>query len=579
MNTPTTTGKDVLYIDIDDEITAVIDKVRSSQQKIVALVLPKRAAVMQSIVNMKLLKRTADEAKKHIVLITTEVGLLPLAAHVGLHVAKSLQSRPEIPTVAGIATPPQADEDDAFSISHDQQLDNLRPVGEYAAQAASPLAAPGIDEDEAPIELDDTQPQTDSAGTLPAAGKQSASKKDKKLAIPDFNKFRLLIIAGVAALLVIIVGLYFALAVMPSAAIAVKTDSSAVPISTDVTLSAQTTKLDVNDNIVPATLQQVQKTQNQQVDATGQKDIGERATGSMKFYNCNQMDTLAGNDRTIPAGTGVSANGLTFITAESVVVPPSNFDGNGCKKNKSSSAIKVVAQAAGEKYNVSAADYSVASSGTITGQGSAMAGGTSKVLKIVQQSDIDIAKQKISTQDSAAIKGELKAALQAKDLYAVEETFTPGANPELTTSVNVGAEADSVTVTQKTTYTMLGASQNDLKKVIGRQVEQKIDKNKQSILDYGLSGASFRMQNQQGANTLVAMSATSIAGSDLNLADIKKQIAGKKASDAKDIIGAYPGVTKVTVKYSPFWVSSIPKKTSKITITVEKPEVKNASTQ
>ena len=73
------TSKDTIYIDIDEEITGIIDKVRASDGKIVALVLPKRASVLQSIVNMKLLKRSADEAKKHLVLITSEAGLLPLA--------------------------------------------------------------------------------------------------------------------------------------------------------------------------------------------------------------------------------------------------------------------------------------------------------------------------------------------------------------------------------------------------------------------------------------------------------------------------------------------------------------------
>jgi hypothetical protein len=80
-------GKDVIYIDIDDEITAIIDKVRGSEQRIVALVLPKRANAFQSIVNMKLLKRTADNANKHLVLITNETGLLPLAGAVGIYVA------------------------------------------------------------------------------------------------------------------------------------------------------------------------------------------------------------------------------------------------------------------------------------------------------------------------------------------------------------------------------------------------------------------------------------------------------------------------------------------------------------
>src|SRR5690242_18612768 len=92
-------AKDVIYIDVDDEITTIIDKVRGSQSKILALVLPKRATTLQSVVNMKLLKRSADETSKNLVLITSEAGLLPLAANVGMYVAKNLQSKPEIPHV------------------------------------------------------------------------------------------------------------------------------------------------------------------------------------------------------------------------------------------------------------------------------------------------------------------------------------------------------------------------------------------------------------------------------------------------------------------------------------------------
>src|SRR4051812_30157979 len=92
-----TNDKDTIYIDIDDEITGIIDKLKGSGGKVVALVLPKRAAVFQSIVNMKLLKRAADSAKKNVVLITSEAGLLPLAGVAGVHVAKSLTSKPEIP--------------------------------------------------------------------------------------------------------------------------------------------------------------------------------------------------------------------------------------------------------------------------------------------------------------------------------------------------------------------------------------------------------------------------------------------------------------------------------------------------
>jgi hypothetical protein len=47
--------KDTIYIDIEDDITAVIERVKGSPEKLIALVPPKGAA-LQSVVNLKLLK-------------------------------------------------------------------------------------------------------------------------------------------------------------------------------------------------------------------------------------------------------------------------------------------------------------------------------------------------------------------------------------------------------------------------------------------------------------------------------------------------------------------------------------------
>ena len=94
---PAKPAKDTVYVDVEDDITTVIDKVEEASEKIVALVLPKRASVLQSTVNMRLLKRAADKVEKTVVLITSDEALLPLAGIVGLHTAKNLQSKPEVP--------------------------------------------------------------------------------------------------------------------------------------------------------------------------------------------------------------------------------------------------------------------------------------------------------------------------------------------------------------------------------------------------------------------------------------------------------------------------------------------------
>src|SRR5690606_4499614 len=104
-------------------------------------------------------------------------------------------------------------------------------------------------------------------------------------------------------------------------------------------------------------------------------------------------------------------------------------------------------------------------------------------------------------------------------------------------------------------------------------VKDKIDTQKQSILSYGLDDAFFGIQGLTAEEAQVSVQTVAVAGAALNIDTIKQQVAGKKGGDAKGAISANPGVTSVTVEYSPFWVGSIPKKTDKITVTIQEPKV------
>lgn len=560
-------NKDVIYIDVDDEITGIIDKVRGSEHKIVALVLPKRATVLQSVVNMKLLKRASDEAKKNMVLITSEVGLLPLAGSVGIHVAKTLQSKPEVPDAPdrGDSKPETVAEPDDIQGSDDEDVDNgeldkTKPVGELAGSAALEETIDMDDEDE-DMELPDTD---NDAGV-------KKGKDKKKFKIPNFSRFRVLVLLGSVGLVAIVVLGYLAFAVMPKAQVTIKTDSQALTSSTIVTLkTGDAVKLDLKTATVPAKAQQVQKTLNQQVNATGQQNNGQKAGGTVTIKNCTDSSV------TIPAGSGVSSTSLTFITQSALTLAAGNFTSGGVCKSSGShiGTVSVVAQQPGTKYNIDAgAAFTVAGYASgVTGSGTAMTGGTDDITKVVSQADIDSATQKLGQQDATGIKQELQTDLTNVSFYPVPETFSAGA-PDVKTSAKAGDKADTVTVTQTITYTMLGAKQADLQQIIGDDIAKKIDTKKQSILDYGLSGAVFGIQSQPEGGAVVTMQTTVVAGPDLKVEDIKKQIAGKKAGDAKELIKQNPGVTDVDVHYSPFWVGAIPKKTTKITVTVEKPQV------
>ena len=92
-------NKDVIYIEPEDDITDIIGKVENSKEKIVALVPPKKAGVLRSIVNIKLIAKTGTGTGKKVVLVTTDPAILKLAAVTKLPVTKDLQSAPAVPKI------------------------------------------------------------------------------------------------------------------------------------------------------------------------------------------------------------------------------------------------------------------------------------------------------------------------------------------------------------------------------------------------------------------------------------------------------------------------------------------------
>lgn len=548
--------KDTIYIDIDDEITGIIDKLRSSDGKIVALVLPKRAAVFQSIVNMKLLKRAADQEKKHLVLITSEAGLLPLAGAAGVHVAKTLTSKPEIPAAPGIPV----DDDEAIDEINGEPVDASKTVGELAHKPSDDgVETLVLDDDDLPPEDTSEAPQPKTFEPP-----KDKAKKNKKLAVPNFERFRLVLILGVLLLIIGIGGTVFANYSLAKATVSIKTDATTVDVGSDLNISTSAKQYTQSDNTVPGKLASQQKTFTQQVPTTGQKNNGNKASGSVRLVNCNED-----NDLTVPAGTGVSSNGNTYITQQTVTVPVSSFKKSVCQKDGTVN-VNVIAQSGGSSYN-GANTFTVAGFADITGSAaSQITGGTDNIVQTVNQNDINNAKNKITASNDSAVKSALKSDLQKFQYFPIEATYTAG-TPTTTTSANVGEVATTVTVTETITYTMLGARSDAIKELLADNIKTQIDSEQQSILDDGLTSAVFNVTNQSATAAQLSIATKATVGPDISIESIKDLAAGKKSGEVKDSVKAVPGVVSVDIKLSPFWKSSIPKDHNRITVVIAKP--------
>lgn len=540
-------AKDTIYIDVEDEITAVIDKMSKSDSKVVALVLPKRAATMQSVVNLKLLKRAAITANKSIALITSDPSVLPLAGVVGLHVAKTLQSKPAIPAVA-------KPDDEAITI--DSDAEGSEPADEPELDPKASVGA--LAGDEETIDVD-----TESADGKTALAAIAKKDKNRKLKVPNFDSFRTKLIIGAVLLVLFIGGWFLAAVVLPKAVITISTDTSQVNASLALEAKADTAAADLDKSIVPATKKELKQSSVEKVPATGKRDDGTKATGTMTIYNCS-ADTVV-----LPAGT-IFTSGLNFVSDKEVSVPKSSYSltpgGFVCEKNVSKN-VTVTAQNGGASYNLSARAYQIQNApANVTANGSDMAGGTSKLVSIIAQSDIDGAKQQALDKLSQASSQELRKQFTAEQSLGLEGSFENVA-PTAIASPEVGKEGSEVTVTVNVTYVMHGVKRDILIQAIEKEVKKKIDASKQVVQNTGLDQADIRVTDKPAAGVFkLNLQTTATAGPQLDEAGIKKDVAGKKRGQTHDIISARPGVTDVKVSYSPFWVVQTPKKTSRITI-------------
>jgi hypothetical protein len=548
-------GKDVVYVDVDDDITTIINKVEDAKQKVVALVLPKRASVLKSVVNMRLLKRSSETAGKNVVLITAEGSLLPLAGAAGIHVAKSLQGRPEIPEAPnGGVAPPASDDADADDAGDAKAtLDYHRSIGELAAtHAAGDVITLDEDKDELP------EPKQPKSSAKPQA-------KSAKIKVPNFERFRLMMGGGILLIVGLIIFVIYAMFVLPKATVTITTASE--PISANLTLNASDKYTSLNEaaSQIPASLKATDQTSNQQVPATGQQNNGDKATGTVTITNC----TTDNSEVVVPAGTGVSTGSKTYITQKSLDLPLSGYHKNGsCTSINGASAgsTSIVAQAGGEKYNVDNASFSVAGYSAVTATGSA-SGGTDDNQTVVSQTDLDNARQKLTSANSDDFTKKFEQQLSDQGFYVITSTLKLS-DPQITATPSLGAAASTVNVTVKITYKVLVVNKADLRKAVGDTLSEQIDKTKQKLSnDDVLNGLTVSVKSQSSDTAAVLdVSEDTTAVPIINTVQVKSIAAGHKKGDIVAAISGWPGVKSVNVKLSPFWVSKAPKSPSKIQV-------------
>lgn len=545
--------KDVIYIDVEDDITAIIGKVKDAKQKIVALVPPKRTGVLQSAVNLKLLARAANNANKRLVIITGNAALGGLAASAEIPVAKTLNSRPELvkPSTASI------DDKEVEDLIDGDQLD----VGDHVDLKSKDSTDDDMSDTIDGIDIDGEATPLP-AKTAPA--RKEAAKRGMK--VPDFGSFRKKAAIGAGVGVLFILFFYWANWVAPHATIVVSANTTGQSLSYPVTLGTDL-DTDVNQKHIKSIEKTLKDTQSVEFDATGKKNLGNKATGAVTFSNSSTSPQYIAAGRVL-----IGDGGLTFVLDSAITVPagsvncPTIFTCAGVAGTASGS---ISASEGGEKYNDITGGLDGAPASVTTTLKSATKGGTDKLATVVSQSDIDKAKEQLADANKNDALKKLKAKFGKDDVIIDSSLTTTGVDPVSSPAVNQEATGKAK-LTREVTYTLTGVAKSDMNEYLDAAFEELLtSKDSQRVYDNGLKTVNFSdftAGNTGSDNDGATLTATAQIGPKINDNDIKEQAKGRRTGEVIGDIKAIDGVSDVNVKLSPFWVTGVPDDVKKISV-------------
>jgi len=581
-------NKDVIYIEPEQDITDILSNVKAAKHKIIALVPPKKAGVLRSAVNFKLIAKTARQHEKTVVLITTDESLQRLASTVKMPVAKSLQSKPQIPNLDDVD---EVEEEKADVIEEEKPTEEKAAEEEKAEElqpkAALKKAEPVLAKKAAKEEIIEGEPEPEAKGDSAKDAKTVAKMKGAK--IPNFAKYRKLIIAGMAVLIVLIGFTVWATAIAPAAEIVVTVHTSKSNFAEKVSFVNHEDKADPKEGIFFLEEKTVTKKAEAEFDATGELDKGTKASGTITVTRLAGDMVASESDMafSVPANTSITINGKDFVVTEggSVNIKESDLDTTKCqgglfapkrcpiKNNVQSSPMKVVAKEVGESYNVAAA-----SSGITLGintakkysiSSTAMTGGTSKIVKIVSEEDVKAATSGLTAASEKEAREELKS--QFGDEYILLGNMEQG-EPKDTVTPNVDEEVGEDVkpkVVREVTFKMFAVKKDSVKSFISKKLKENAGGDKtQTIYDAGENSAFFeKFQNTTDEGT-ASLKTSVITGPKVTEQMVADKSLGKKVGEVKHLLQSINGVSSVSVNPNYFWVTSVPSDPNKVQIKV-----------
>ena len=566
-------NKDVIYIEPEDDITDIIKKLESSKEKIVALVPPEKAGVLRSVVNIKLISKSAANNGKTVVLVTTDEGILRLAAATHIPVTKDLQTAPSIPSLEKEETVTVVTEtvaEDATEVKNIKSDKDDEPEKHENRKETEDEELENDDED-----LDENTKEDDDAKIVKKAKKTKSISKNPIIAwVQTHKKLAILCAIGLGLL---VLALVWAFVIAPAVTIAVTIRTTSNNFSENVSFVAKLEEEDAANGIFYLEEKKSETPSKYEFKATGTKNIGEKATGAVIVYKYFRQSGTA----QIAAGSTFTYDGHAFIANEGAAL---SYDGNGlssCNNKEDvtiltsgcliSARVPVTAAESGTEYNISASNKGWRSDASIDGvySDAAMSGGTDQTVTVVSEEDVKKAKEELLADNNKANKQTFIES-QPEGLLIIESSFKQSTT-DVTVSPAIGEEAKDgkASISTTTTMTVYAVDKTKIEEFIKAKAKLGDDQKIYSINNPFIENFSIGDDKTTGK-----LKTAYASGPQVTENDIVENAKGKGLGDVQHDLKSINGVSSVSIEKSFFWVNSVPTDTAKITIKLEVEEKK-----
>lgn len=364
-------------------------------------------------------------------------------------------------------------------------------------------------------------------------------KKKINFKLPNFS----VVFAGILVLMLTVGAVGAIYWFIPKATISITIVPKSISQSIEMVVSTKTNNVDTEKMVIPAKLLEVEVRGDQTAPATGNKLVGDKATGTVTITN------NVGTTRTLSAGTILtSTSGLKFVIDETIAVASASGFPPNIQYGKAT--VKATASQIGSDYNLSAGtDFRVgtySSLETAAKNEVAFSGGTSRQVKSVAKEDVLNLKTALTEKLKNEAKTKLSSQIEADSELITESIVISTVSEDLNHKLD--DPADSLKLSMVVKARAFVYKKTDLDEIISSKI---LSLTPEGYLPQGALNKVFNVKqiDKEGAKFLIKISTTmwpKIDNTDLPLRYAGKGV-GFSIADLEKLVG----VSSVDIEVRP----------------------------